>query len=294
MANDPHWNSVVLAMRMDDAGLTDLKGHTVSKFGNVARSATQSKFGGYSAYFDGSGDYITLEDSEDFELGSGDFTIECFVYRTTATWSIAVSKVGTYPTAQFSFLFGFNASGAVYCYVSTSGTSSAFSLFSADGVIPTNEIRHVSFVRSGSTIHLCVGGVSVASATFTGTVFNSSAPLTIGAYNTTATGFFTGYIDELRITKGIARYPGDIPTESLPSTPPQLSGTVTDSNGALVARLVRSHRRSDGLMGGEVTSSAIDGTFAVNAYDGSAHYVVCFDDNLDENAIILDNITPIV
>ena len=41
MANDPHWNNVVLAMHMDDAGLTDLKGHAVTLNGNAARSSTQ-------------------------------------------------------------------------------------------------------------------------------------------------------------------------------------------------------------------------------------------------------------
>ena len=41
MANDPYWNSVVLAMHMDDTGLTDLKGHTVTLVGNAARSASR-------------------------------------------------------------------------------------------------------------------------------------------------------------------------------------------------------------------------------------------------------------
>ena len=60
MANDPYWNNVVLAMHMDDVGLTDLKGNAVTLNGNVGRSATQSKFGGYSAYFDWSGGFLSL------------------------------------------------------------------------------------------------------------------------------------------------------------------------------------------------------------------------------------------
>ena len=294
MANDPYWNNVVLAMRMDDSGLTDVKAHTVTKYGNTTRSATQSKFGGYSAYFDGTGDYLSIPDSEDCELGSGDFTIEAFVYRSSATYGTVVSKAGTVPSTQHSFLLLISAAGAVVAYLSNTGTSSTLALGSSDGVIPVGEFKHLALVRSGSAIDICVDGVSVVSGTFSGAIFNGTANIQIGAYNATATVFFAGYIDELRITKGVARYPGAVPSESLPSTPPQLSGTVKDIAGNLVSRSLRSHRKSDGVVGGATTSSASDGTFLVNAYDASSHYVVCFDDNLDENAIVLDNITPIV
>jgi len=49
-SSDPYYNQVVLGMHMDDTGLTDVKGHTITLNGNASRSATQSKFGGYSAY----------------------------------------------------------------------------------------------------------------------------------------------------------------------------------------------------------------------------------------------------
>lgn len=294
MANDPHWNSVVLAMRMDDAGLTDMKGHAVTLNGGVTYSSVRSAYGGYSAKFDGTDDVVSLADSADFDFGGGDFTLECFVYRNTAAGGMLFSKVGSFPTSQFSFIFGFGAAGAIYFYVSTTGASTSVFKFSADGVLPTGVMTHVALVRSGTNIHICVNGVPVASETFSGVIYKSTAALKIGAYNTTPTGFANAYIDEVRITKGVARYPGAIPAESLPNTPPQLSGTVKDLAGSLVSRTVRSHRRSDGTIGGSTVSSASDGSFSLNAYDASSHYVVCFDDDLDENAIILDNITPIV
>ena len=79
MTYDPYWNNVVLAMHMDDVGLSDLKGHAVTLNGNAARSSVQSKFGGYSTAFDGTGDYLSLSDSEDWNFGAGDFTIEFWV-----------------------------------------------------------------------------------------------------------------------------------------------------------------------------------------------------------------------
>ena len=68
---------------------------------------------------------------------------------------------------------------------------------------------------------------------------------------------------------------------------PTLSGFVEDATGSPATRIVRAYRRSDGMLAGTAVSSWVDGTFSVNAYDGSAHYVVCLDDGTpDENAQI--------
>jgi hypothetical protein len=49
---------------------------TVVANGNIQISTAQSKFGGASAYFDGSGDFLQIANNQDFNMGSGDFTIE--------------------------------------------------------------------------------------------------------------------------------------------------------------------------------------------------------------------------
>ena len=297
MANDPYWNSVVLAMHMDDTGLTDLKGHAVTLNGNVARSATQSKFGGYSAYFDGTGDYLSLADSDDWNFGAGDWTIEAWVYPTTSgvVRTIVAQRISTDATQQYTLrLLADNKlafSATVASAVVTSVTTSV--------VIPANAWTHVVAVRVSGVAKLYVGGADVTvSTTNSATAYTDmSSPIVIGrAYSDIDGSNFTGYIDDLRITKGVARYTANfaIPTEAFPNTPPQLLGTVRDMNSNLVARTVRSYRRSDGMLAGTTVSSGVDGTFSVNAYDGSAHYVVCLDDGTpDENALILDNITPV-
>jgi hypothetical protein len=53
--------------------------HTVTRSGDAKISTTQSQFGGASAYFDGTGDYLTVANSEAFNFGSGDFTIDCWI-----------------------------------------------------------------------------------------------------------------------------------------------------------------------------------------------------------------------
>ena len=296
MTNDPYWNSVVLAMHMDDVGLTDLKGHAVTLAGNAARSATQSVFGGYSAYFDGTGDYLTISYASDLNLNSSEFTLEALV-KCEKTTGIAV-------------VFDFRGSGAgasSWClfidYTARTaqlydGTRSSIVISTAANSIPGSaEWFKLIISRSGTTTTLRIvrtdGTNYTSSATYNPSATNSTG-VRIGNSCITSDGLI-GYIDELRITKGVVRYSGAVawPTEAFPNTPPQLSGTVKDANNNLVARAVRAYRRSDGILGGATTSSASDGTFVVNGYDDSPHYVVCLDDDLNENAIILDNITPV-
>ena len=52
---------------------------TITANGDVVHSANASKFGSTSMYFDGSGDYLSVPDSNDWDFGSGDFTIDFWI-----------------------------------------------------------------------------------------------------------------------------------------------------------------------------------------------------------------------
>lgn len=285
MANDPYWNSVVLAMHMDDTGLTDLKGHAVTLTGNVARSSTQSKFGGYSAAFDGSGDLASVASSSDFAFGTGDFTIEFFVRQAVAGAAVLIdfrpnsSSNGAYITMYV------DASG-IYLYVSSAVRITG-------PVVSAGAWHHIALSRSSGSTRLFVDGTQ-AGATYADATSYISCPVKIGA-----SGDFVwvlnGHIDDMRITKGVARYTANfaVPTEAFPNRPMQLSGTVKDSSGNFAARTVRAYKRSTGALSDSDTSSASDGAFTLDAADGTAHYVICFDDDLNENALIFDNLIPV-
>jgi hypothetical protein len=79
--DDPNYASVSLLLHMDGTNgstvFTDLSPvpKVVTRFGDAQISTAQSKFGGSSAYFDGTGDYLTVASSADFGFGTGDFTI---------------------------------------------------------------------------------------------------------------------------------------------------------------------------------------------------------------------------
>lgn len=190
---------------------------SVAVYGNARIDTAQSVFGGASGYFDGSGDFLYLDDSDDWNVGAGDFTVDCRVRRGSSSGSSYI--VGqTDSTASFSgtsFALIFNSTGKVQFYVASGGTG--YVATSPLSYTSTSDWHHFAGVRDGNTLRLFVNGTQVATADVTGvTVNNSSRKLAVGRIGEYDGAYFTGYIDELRISKGIARWTANFtpPTEA--------------------------------------------------------------------------------
>lgn len=205
---DQYWNNVVLALHMNDTGLTDVKGHAVTLNGNAARSATQSKFGGYAAYFDGNGDYLSIADTADLEPGSGDFTVDGWVYIS----AYASSYSGTYR----SVIAGKDTSGARSWHFALTGTASSWTglVFSTAGTelsasytFSNNTWYHVAVCKSGTNLRFFVDGTQVGTTqTHNTALADVGTALTIGAILYSGFQYYlTGYVDDFRLTKA-ARY----------------------------------------------------------------------------------------
>lgn len=292
MANNPYWNSCVLAMHMDDTGLTDAKGHTVTLNGNVARSSAQkAPLTGnvYSAIFDGSGDYIDITTSADFDLSSGDFYLRFWAYGSAATYRLINRRVGN----------------AGYLVTFSPGTSASFlqwtaggTLTSASGPSPTaNAWNFVEIRRAGNSVTVAVNCSSGTPLVTTDRPASTSTAFEIGRDKTAATtDQFSGYIDEIELYKGpsIPALRTTVPTEPFSTTMVQVAGTTRDSSNALASRKVYAYRRSDGALAGSAISNATTGAYSITALDNTTHFAVCLDnDTPDENALILDLITPV-
>jgi hypothetical protein len=178
---------------------------TVTAVGNAQISTAQSKFGGSSFAFDGSGDWLRLQTGvADYNFGSGDFTIEAWVYRlNTNTAAIYVGQSD----------LGSAAGSNVILYVSAAATSDVYVGSGSYGVASpnpsTNTWAHVALCRSGGTLRSFLNGSVVAANTSLGTnsvnIGSAANPPTIGALNNNGSPL-NGYIDDFRITKGVARY----------------------------------------------------------------------------------------
>lgn len=253
---------------------------------NAVISATQSKFGGSSMYFDGTGDYLTLDGSSDFSFGTGDFTIEMWVWLNSASATYTLLDFRT-TGANGAFPTLYTASSELVYYF-----SSAVKINAAHG-ITSGTWAHVALCRSGSSTKLFVNGSQI------GSTLSDSTSLSVGASrpsvgtsgNSLNTSNLTGYIDDLRITKGYARYPSafSYPTAAFLDYAGQVSGLVRDSTNALCARTVRAYDRSTGALVASTTSNGTTGAYTLNCSTVNEVSVIALDDvaGTTENDLIL-------
>lgn len=219
-ASDPHWSNVVLLMHMDDTGLTDQKSHSITKVGGADRSSTQSLFGGYSCYFDGTGDGLTIPGTTDFSFGSSEFSIEFgFYINANSAADGSSNRHATVFGANFPTSGSYPNSWSVLILGNSSSTGTGFGLTAAGGdgvekaVFWTTSITQSGWHRgeiardaSGNFYGFIDGYLKTISTNTIGT----SMQITCGTtYNFNIgripyTGYLhelNGYLDELRITK---------------------------------------------------------------------------------------------
>ena len=178
---------------------TDMTGKSVSVVGGAKISTSQSKFGGASGYFDGTGDYLAVADSADFYF-TGDFTID-FWWRPAVTTEQCLLHQRTDANNHWSFYY----TGTALWFFANQVGSTVISI-SNNWTASANTWYHIEFSRENDTFRCFVDGTQIGtSQTDTTLMINYSNNLQIGAYNS-GEPYITGYLDELRISKGIARH----------------------------------------------------------------------------------------
>jgi hypothetical protein len=198
--------TVSLLCSMTNAGIIDnAEMNNLETVGNAQISTAQSKFGGASMAFDGTGDYLISNSATTnlYAFGTGDFTIEFWLYLNSTSGaqvfydSRTAASEGVYPTI-------YTSSGTLYYYVSSANriTGSALS---------ATTWYHITVCRSGTSTRMFVNGSQVGSTyTDSNNYINGTARPIIGAdgFNSGTPGgnAMNGYIDDLRVTRGFARY----------------------------------------------------------------------------------------
>ena len=185
--------------------------HTVSFFGTSQISTVQSKFGGSSLLLDGNSDYLTIPNSSALTLGSGDFTVEAWVYLTNDPTHAPIAVLYDSTANRRSWWFALTTSSFLRLRVHLDETGNASNVMSFNGAttVTENVWHHAALTRNGNTVKLWLDGVQDGSGTCSFSVYNNTTdPLQIGTYfaNGSPSAFFPGYIEDLRVTKGVARY----------------------------------------------------------------------------------------
>jgi hypothetical protein len=179
--------------------ITDRVGKTVFAQGDAKLSTAIKKFGTASLALTGAGDYASISAQPDFEFGTDDFTIEGWFYKTA--------------TPANMYLLDFRAvSTNLSPMLLTNGSELGYYIGSLEVITATNAMPstdtwyHVAVSRSGAATKLFINGTQVGN-TYTDNTDYIAGPLYIGTNSTFIENrFWTGYIDELRISKGVARY----------------------------------------------------------------------------------------
>jgi hypothetical protein len=172
--------------------------------GGAQISTTQSKFGGASMYFDGTGDYLRGNAFTAGLTGSGDFTIEGWVYISSLPGA-EVSFCSTCESGGTGIIFGLGGGGNVNKLQLAIGNLSVGNPTVVDSVnFTTGAWVHFAAVRYNGTIYVYKNGTSIGTPTSASGTLDRQT-VTVGAFPSGASTL-TGYIDDLRITKGYARY----------------------------------------------------------------------------------------
>jgi hypothetical protein len=210
-------------------------------------------FGSSSIALDGNGDYLTLPDSDDWAFGAGDFTIDgWFFFNDVSVEHPLVSQY--YENKDMAWLIDY-AGDNVFFFYSIDGTTSLRKTFFWKPTI--NNWYHIAMVRSGNDLKLYVNGTQIGGAIdLTGvTIHDSAAPLTIGTYrqpNGNYQFFNNGSIDELRISKGIARWTSDFtpPDSGYDNLLYKTTGSITSDVIELNATALKSISWNESLPAG--------------------------------------------
>jgi hypothetical protein len=177
---------------------------TVTTSGTAVSSATQSKFGGYSAYFDGTASArFTAADGTTGSLFAfaGDFTVECWFYAAAgAAYRTLVTRYNGSNNAWILRLTGTASPSALTAIEWYAGAATG-SLYSFAATIALNTWHHVAVCRSGSSLRCFLNGTQAGSTqTNSGTMTGGSAGCMIGSGDQSGFEFpFNGYIDTVRI-----------------------------------------------------------------------------------------------
>jgi len=218
--------------------------------------------GQWSNYFNGSTDYLSVPSNAAFGLGTGDFTIECWIYLLSVPTQFPniffVGNFGAIPTGLF---LNFRSSGTIALVDDVNVYASSASPLVA------NTWYHVAAVRSSGSSRIYVNGVGGTAVAYTGNVAQNN--LYIGYAGASSQGYPNAYISNWRLVKGVAVYTGNftLPTAPLAATQSGNGGTIQAITGTQTSLLTcQSNRFRDNSAQVTPATITVNGTPRVQAF----------------------------
>jgi hypothetical protein len=219
----------------------------------------------YSGSFNGTSAYLSFPNNAAYQMGTGDFTVECWWKPTNQAGSSSTaganqSLIGLWggATGQASWLL-YYSQGNLYWYTSANGSSQTPTL--STSFSPAKGVwYHVALVRSSGTTQIYINGVSIASTNTVVNLYAANSTLTIG-YNPIGgtPDYVYGYLSNVRVVKGVAVYTGSFtPPTTLSAT--QSAGTniaaITGTSTSLLT-LTTAGCKDTSTVAATVTNTAV-------------------------------------
>lgn len=182
---------------------------TITPYGEtqISTSVTKSGFG-QSAYFDGDEDYLEINDITEFEFGSENFTLECWINCAEGGGGTVIARWGG---SGNPFFFFADVNQGIVIYLNNS-------FIIGGGTITADTWHHIAMVRNGTTIMAFIDGIQIESiGNLSDPLDSSDVALIIGG-DVYGNVRFNGYIDEVRITRGLAIYTQNFTPPIVPFT----------------------------------------------------------------------------
>ncbi|WP_440466864.1 LamG domain-containing protein [Pseudomonas sp. YH-1] len=225
--SDPPWANVSSLLHFNGTNgsttITDEKGKTWTAAGNAQISTSNVQFGSGCLLLDGSGDYVSTGSSSDFDFGSGDFTVEGWFRPEAypAGGSVAIlAAINSNSTTYAQVRMAISNTGALTVLLGTGvATWHNTSASATGGTLPLNTYTHVRAKRKSGVLSAEINGVQVLSYAAAVTLYAYADNSYIGTIRNSGTPsfFFTGRVDDARISKGFAVM-GGYPTSEYPNS----------------------------------------------------------------------------
>jgi hypothetical protein len=210
MSSDPYIANVSLLFHMDGANNSTTvidsspSPSTVTVYDGAKLSTAESKFGGASAFFDGTTAYMTTPSNANVRFGTGDFTIEGWIHRKASCPNGGIICATYDFGASVNFAVCLGDVGANH-FLHAGFYDGAWNWIADTVDIPLDQWVFFAYVRKGTTFSLYKNENIIGTITRSGTLPGADMPTRIGR-GWDSQRFFNGYLDEIRVTKGVARY----------------------------------------------------------------------------------------
>ena len=188
-----------------DSGVTAETGQTLTFVGTAQLDTTDKKFGTASLLLNGSTDAVTVPNSTDWNFGTGDFTVDAWIKCLELPTALNPDKqiFNQYVDAlnRTEFKLQYSGGAVNWRLFSTGGVA-----FSQVANISTGIWYHVAWVRSGNSFYFFQDGVPIGSVYSSASAMPSLATTFNIGWATAPGGFWNGKIEEVRVSKGVARW----------------------------------------------------------------------------------------